>query len=265
MQINLSGMTILFDDIVFGPVNSRRFGISLGMNLLPVSYKYCTFNCVYCECGWTFDQSKSKIKLPTRIDIITALEARLKEMLKSNQTPDNITFAGNGEPTVHPEFDKIIDDTIELRNQYFPETGIAVLSNASQLHKPKVFNALNKIEHNVLKLDSVIEETFQMINQPAPGIKIEKIIEQIKAFDGNQVVQTLFIRGTHNGRQFDNTTEKEVNSWLNTLLEIRPKYVMIYPIERDTPLHSLEKITETELNAIANRVEDAGIHAKVYN
>lgn len=265
MQINLSVMTILFDDIVFGPVNSRRFGISLGMNLLPVSYKYCTFNCVYCECGWTFDQSAKKIRLPSREDVFTALETQLKKMAETGQVPDNITFAGNGEPTVHPEFDKIIDDTIILRDRWFPEAGVAVLSNASQIHKQRVFDALNKIENNVLKLDSAVEETFQLINQPAAGVTLKKIIENLKKFDGNHVIQTLFIRGTHEGKSFDNTTANEIEMWLKVLVDIKPKYVMLYPIERDTPLHSLEKISQEELRAIAQQVEAKGLVARVYD
>ncbi len=258
-------MTILFEEIVFGPVKSRRFGVSLGMNLLPVDYKYCTFNCVYCECGWTFKHRKQKVQFPSREQVYKALELRLKEMQLEGRKPDNITFAGNGEPTVHPGFDKIIDDTILLRDRYFPGSGISVLSNASQIHKQKVFNALNKIDNNVLKLDTVFEDTFKLINQPAPGIRLDKIIERLKAFDGNQIIQTLFIRGSYRGNKIDNTTDREINAWIETLLEIQPKYVMIYPIERDTPIDTLEKIPRGELDDIARRVEKAGISTKVYD
>jgi wyosine [tRNA(Phe)-imidazoG37] synthetase (radical SAM superfamily) len=258
-------MTILFNDIVFGPVKSRRFGVSLGMNLLPVDFKYCTFNCVYCECGWTFQSSAQKITLPSREQVFQALERRLQEMKEKGIRPDHITFAGNGEPTVHPDFHKIIDDTIKLRDRIFPDTEITVLSNASQIHKKKVFDALNKIENNVLKLDSVFEGTFQKINQPAPGLQLKSIIENIKKFDGNQIIQTLFIRGTFQGQTLDNTTEKEIQAWLSVLQDIGPKYVMIYPIERDTPINTLEKIPKVELEHIAQRVEKVGISIKVYD
>jgi wyosine [tRNA(Phe)-imidazoG37] synthetase (radical SAM superfamily) len=257
--------TFLFDDIVFGPVNSRRFGVSLGINLLPAGYKFCTFNCIYCECGWTFREQSKKHPLPKRIEIYQQLNRVLEKMKIDNNIPDNITFAGNGEPTIHPQFAAIIDDTIELRNKYFPELSISVLSNSTMLHKKDVFNALHKIENNVLKLDTAIEETFRILNQPYAKTALRTIIENIKRFNGNQVIQTLFIRGKFNGRIIDNTTDDEVNAWLEVLNEIKPKYVMIYPIARDTPVKGLEKITRSELDSIANRVEGIGIPTKTYD
>lgn len=257
-------MTFLFDEIVFGPVKSRRFGVSLGLNLLPLNYKYCTFNCIYCECGWSNKESSKKINLPTRKEIKAALDQRLKEMKNRDEVPDNLTFAGNGEPTIHPEFEGIIDDTIELRYKYFPEAEITVLSNATLLHKEPVFRALNKVENNVLKLDSVIEETFRKINQPAPSIKLKNIIRDIKRFDGNQIIQTLFLRGNYDGDFIDNTTDLEVDSWLKVLTEIQPKYVMIYPIERDTAASDIEKVSKEELEKVAKKVEAAGIKTKLY-
>ncbi len=257
-------MTFLFDEIVFGPVKSRRFGVSLGMNLLPVNYKYCTFNCIYCECGWTFKNNAEKIKLPTREDIRQELEKRLLEMKAKGTAPDNITFAGNGEPTVHPKFAGIIDDTIALRDNFFPNAEITVLSNSTLLHKKSVFDALNKVDNNVLKLDSAITKTFKDLNLPAPGITLDSIVENIKKFDGNHVIQTLFIRGYHNGEFIDNTTNKEVDAWLKLLDVIKPKYVMLYPIERDTAAESLEKISLQELEGIAEKVEKIGIKTKLY-
>ncbi|MCF8369378.1 MAG: radical SAM protein [Bacteroidales bacterium] len=257
-------MTFLFEDIIFGPVKSRRFGVSLGVNLLPVNFKYCTFNCIYCECGWTQKKQSEKIKLPTRDEVKQSLQHKLQAMKEGGDAPDNITFAGNGEPTIHPEFDGIIDDTIELRNLYFPKAKVTVLSNATLLHKKKVFAALNKVDNNVLKLDSVIEETFQAINQPASSIKVKTIIEQIKRFDGNQVIQTLFMRGVFDGKKIDNTKDVEVNAWLKVLKDINPQYVMIYPVERDTAAEGIEKIPKHELRVIADKVEKAGIKTKVY-
>lgn len=257
-------MTFLFDEIVFGPLKSRRFGVSLGVNLLPLNYKYCTFNCIYCECGWSNKKNAEKIVLPKRAEIKTILERRLKEMKNRNEAPDNITFAGNGEPTIHPEFEGVIEDTLILRNKYFPEAEITVLSNATLLHKDPVFRALNKVDNNVLKLDSVIEETFRKINQPAPSIKPKNIIRNIKKFGGNQVIQTLFLKGTFNGGYIDNTTELEVNAWVDVLKDISPRYVMIYPIERDTAASNIEKVSKEELQEIANKVEKAGIKTKLY-
>jgi len=257
-------MTFLFDEIVFGPVKSRRFGVSLGMNLLPTNYKYCTFNCIYCECGWTFKNNAEKIKLPSREEIRSELDNRLQKMKVEGTAPDNITFAGNGEPTVHPHFSGIIDDTIELRNNYFPKAEITVLSNSSLLHKKTVFDALNKVDNNVLKLDSVIEETFENLNLPAPGIKLDSIIQNIKKFKGNQIIQTLFVRGKNNGQFVDNTTDLEIDAWLKVLNDIKPKYVMLYPIDRDTAAKGLEKISTEELESIAEKVEKIGIKTKIY-
>jgi wyosine [tRNA(Phe)-imidazoG37] synthetase (radical SAM superfamily) len=257
-------MTFLFDEIVFGPVKSRRFGVSLGINLLPVNFKYCTFNCIYCECGWTFKKNKEDIKLPKREEIKNELSLRLNKMKAHGEAPDNITFAGNGEPTIHPEFAGIIDDTIQLRNTLFPKAEITVLSNSTLLHKKHVFDALNNVDNNVLKLDSAISKTFKSLNMPAPGISLDSIIENIKKFDGNQVIQTLFIRGFHNGELIDNTTEEEIKAWLKVLNEIKPKYVMLYPIERDTAAEGLEKISKEELTVIASKVENLGIKTKIY-
>lgn len=257
-------MTFLFDEIVFGPVTSRRFGVSLGMNLLPVDYKYCTFNCIYCECGWTFKNNAEKIKLPKRDEIKIELDKRLQAIKKEGTAPDNITFAGNGEPTVHPQFAEIIDDTIELRDIYFPKAEITVLSNSTLLHKKSVFEALNKVDNNVLKLDSAITKTFKNLNLPAPGITLDSIVENIKNFDGNQVIQTLFIRGNHNGEFIDNTSNEEVAAWLKLIEEIKPKYVMLYPIDRDTAAEGLEKVALMEIESIAKKVEEAGIKTKIY-
>lgn len=256
--------TFLFDDIVFGPVKSRRFGVSLGINLLPVGYKFCTFNCIYCECGWTFKEDASKHPLPTREEIYKRLDDVLSKMKNHETPPDNITFAGNGEPTIHPQFAKIIDDTVHLRNLYFPEAEITVLSNSTMLHKKPVFDALNKIENNVLKLDTVNEKTFRSLNLPYANTSLQTIIENIKRFNGNQVIQTLFIRGKYGDKVIDNTTDKEINAWLDVLKEIKPKYVMIYPIDRDTPVSELEKIPKNKLDDISKRVEAIGIKTKTY-
>ncbi|MCB0805882.1 MAG: radical SAM protein [Bacteroidales bacterium] len=256
-------MTILFNDIVFGPVKSRRFGVSLGVNLLPADYKYCTFDCIYCECGWSKQQEK-KSKLPSRQSVYDALETRLIHMIKKGEKPDNLTFAGNGEPTIHPEFAGIIDDTIKLRNKYVRSAEVTVLSNSSLLHKSTVFDALNKVDNNVLKLDSAVEKTFRLINRPPAGLSLQSIIENISRFNGNQVIQTLFMRGEVNGGFIDNTTHAEVEEWINVLIEIQPKYVMIYPIERDTAARGIEKIPLEELALIAKKVNNKGIQTKVY-
>jgi len=255
--------TFLFDDIIFGPVKSRRLGVSLGINLLPTDYKFCTFNCVYCECGWTLKADK-KIKLPTADEVKTALESVLKEYAEQGKEINAITFAGNGEPTIHPDFNQVIEDTIEARNMWMPDADIAVLSNASQLNKTKVTEALQKVDRNILKLDAGTEKTYQLINMAQSHLKFDKIVDYLKAFEGNLIIQTLFIRGEHKGEKFDNTTEEEVQAWLELLKEIKPQSVMLYPIERDTPEEKLVKVDTATIEAIAEKVEALGIPTEVY-
>ena len=144
--------TILYDQIVFGPIHSRRLGISLGMNLLPTDGKICSFDCLYCECGFNKDR-KTNHRMPTREEVREALKERLTRMQAEGIAPDVITFAGNGEPTLHPDFESIIADTIATRDSFFPKAKIAVLSNATQLHKESVVRALSRVEDNILKFD----------------------------------------------------------------------------------------------------------------
>jgi len=254
----------LFDDLIFGPVYSRRLGVSLGINLLPVNNKYCNFNCVYCECGWTEKDNGIKIVLPKRTNFKTQLEDKLKELQGTVNEPDAITFAGNGEPTIHPDFAGIIDDTIEARDLYAPKAAISILSNASMLHKPKVTAALKKVDKNIQKLDSGIESTFHIINQASSGLTLDKIIDNLISFEGKLIIQTLFVRGEYNGNIVDNTTNEELEAWLKVLTRINPEYVMIYGIDRGTPAKELEKVPEDELKAIAKKVEELGISTKVY-
>ncbi len=254
----------LFDELIFGPVHSRRLGVSLGINLLPTDNKYCNFNCIYCECGWTTKSKGVKIVLPKREKFKTKLENKLKELQGTVNEPDAITFAGNGEPTIHPKFAEIIDDTIEARDNYAPKAKISILSNASMLHKPSVTNALKKVDNNILKLDSAIESTFININQAQSGITLDKIMKGLLAFDGKLIIQTLFFRGEYDGKIIDNTTNVEIDAWLEAIKKINPEYVMLYPIDRGTPAKNLEKIPKSELETIATRVEQIGVKAKVY-
>ncbi len=255
--------TFLFDQIVFGPIKSRRLGVSLGVNLLPTDCKVCNFNCIYCECGWNTPESIKNHKLPSRFDVYQSLEKKLQEMLEKNEKPDVITFAGNGEPTIHPTFSSIIDDTIELRNQYFPKAKISVLSNSTMIHKIHVVEALKKIDQNILKLDSAIYNTVLQMNQPSGKLDLEQLFVNLKEFNGSLIIQTLFTKGMHNGRMVDNTTDLELTEWAKIIKEIAPEKVMIYTIERNTPLSGLQKISEEELNTIAKRITQLGIEVQV--
>jgi wyosine [tRNA(Phe)-imidazoG37] synthetase (radical SAM superfamily) len=256
--------TFLFDEIIFGPVKSRRLGVSLGINLLPTKKKICNFNCIYCECGWTNDLETAVNRLPGRKEVYIALDRKLSEMKDKKQAPDVITYAGNGEPTLHPEFPGIIDDSIALRDKYFPKARIAVLSNATNIAKPEIKAALLKVDQNILKLDSAIDSTIIIHNQPRVTMKAEDLINNLAGFDGRVIIQTLFLRGSHKGITVDNTTPAEIDAWLKALEKIKPSEVMIYTISRDTPDGAtLVKVPMHELKAIASRVDSMGIKTAV--
>jgi wyosine [tRNA(Phe)-imidazoG37] synthetase (radical SAM superfamily) len=255
--------TFLFDQIIFGPIKSRRLGVSLGVNLLPTDSKVCSFDCIYCECGWTPKKREQKAVLPTREQVRSEMQKKLTNMIECNELPDVITFAGNGEPTLHPEFEGIIDDAIELRNQLSPNARIAVLSNATMLHKASAIRALLKVEDNIQKLDSGFEETIRRIDCPASHFSLKTVVENLKKFQGKVIIQTLFLRGIHQGEIIDNTTEAELAEWMKLVQEIKPSQVMIYTIARDTPAEGLEKINLKELEKIAERVRIAGFKVSV--
>ncbi len=256
--------TFLFDEIIFGPVKSRRLGVSLGINLLPVKRKICNFNCIYCECGWTKDIENAVNKLPGREEVYNALDKKLSEMKVKGQSPDVITYAGNGEPTLHPEFPGIIDDSITLRDKYFPKAKIAVLSNSTTINNRLIKAALLKVDMNILKLDSAIGSTVKIHNQPRGNFNIEKVIDDLAAFNGKVIIQTLFLRGLYNNNVIDNTTPAEISAWIEAIRRIKPSEVMIYTISRDTPDGGkLIKVPEKELKEIAALVEKLGIKTKV--
>lgn len=253
---------MLFNETIFGPIHSRRLGASLGVNLLPVNAKICSFDCIYCECGFNFTHGEARI--PTRIEVAQLLEEKLKTLVANGEPLDVITFAGNGEPTLHRDFNTIIDDTIRLRNQYFPNAKVTVLSNATRIHKPKVHEALLMVDNNILKLDSAIQTTAQLINQPnTPTFSIEETICQLEKFNGRVIIQTLFFSGDYNEHHIDNTTEAEIVAWLSALNRIRPQQVMIYSLDRATPAKNLKKADAETLSTIARRVEALGIATQV--
>ncbi len=255
--------TFLFDEIIFGPVQSRRLGVSLGINLLPNDYKFCNFDCIYCECGYTIKDKYKKHPFHPREEVKRKLNDTLYNMLQNGTPPDVITFAGNGEPTLHPDFEQIIDDTIALRNQYFPEAKIAVLSNATTAHKENVMRALLKVDENILKLDSAFDATVQVINRPPKSFSVKKLVSDFQNYNGQLTVQTMFLKGQYQNQLIDNTTDKEINAWLDLIAQIKPKQVMIYTIARDTPSQDLEKISAEKLYEIAEKVKKAGFDVQV--
>ena len=247
---------MLFDSIVYGPIRSRRLGVSLGMNLMPTTAKLCTFDCVYCECGW--NQPVSHPALPTRQEVREALASRLGAL--SPNSLDVITFSGNGEPTLHPDFLGIIQDTCALRDQYCPKAKISVLSNSTQLGRPDVVKALRMCDNRILKLDSAINTTMRLIDQPVnPKLTVEQIEQWLSLFNGDFTLQTCFLRGEYHEQIIDNTTPEELFAWYAAVERLHPKQVMIYVIDRATPLQTLSKIPAHEMETIAAPLREKGI------
>ena len=241
---------MLFNSIVYGPIRSRRLGISLGVNLMPTTAKLCSFDCVYCECGW--NQSVMNPQLPTREQVYKALSTQLSSL--------NITFSGNGEPTMHPDFLRIIQDTCALRDQYCPSAKVSVLSNSTQLGRKDVVEALRLCDNRILKLDSAIDSTMRLIDQPVNHqLTVAQVIEWLRVFNGDFILQTCFLRGENHGLVIDNTTPHELEAWYQAVDILHPKQVMIYVIDRATPLQTLEKIPAEQMQSIAQPLRDKGI------
>lgn len=245
--------TFLFDSIIIGPIHSRRLGSSLGVNLLAPDAKLCNFNCIYCECGWNGASVKKGAFNPAEV-VITSLEQKLLEMAQEGKQPDVITFAGNGEPTMHPEFNRIIDATLSLRDTYAPKTQVAVLSNATMIGRDAIRSALLSVDRNILKFDSAIDQTVQQINQPQNDRTVAQTVDLLQEFQGCLVIQTMLLRGSYDGHTIDNTTPKEVEAYLNAIRQIGPAEVMLYTIDRNTPADDLQKVSYEEMEAIAERI-----------
>ena len=262
--------TIIYPSPIFGPVHSRRLGISLGINLLPADGKVCSFNCIYCECGFNEDH-RPTLPMPTRREVGEKLERNLQEMAAEGRLPDVLTFAGNGEPTCHPHFAEIIDDTIGLRDRYCPQAKVCVLSNSTMIHRQEVHDALMRVDDNILKLDTVNPQYISRVDCPNDSYNVRDIIERMKAFHGHIIIQTIFMRGavlpdtpSKNGtapepESVDNTGEEYVGPWLEAVKEIAPQQVMVYTIDRETPTQGLLKVSHEQLDAIRDRVIALGI------
>ena len=251
------------EETVFGPIFSRRLGSSLGINLLPEKGKICNFDCIYCECGWNRDGRNDTV-LPTAAKVRTDLERMLKKLSTplsqgrgagGEATPvDSITFSGDGEPTLNPEFPQIIDDTLRLRDQYYPQAKVSVLSNATRVHIPEVFNALRRVDNPIMKIDAPTNELASMINNPAPGYDVQRVIEALKKFEGNFVLQTCMLRG--NG--FDSSAPEVVGPMMDIVRLLRPREWMVYTIDRPTPMQGLQKFSPQEMKALVQPIINEG-------
>lgn len=247
-----------FGDIVFGPIHSRRLGSSLGVNLLPAGGKLCNFDCIYCECGWNRDGRDDR-KLPGLDDVRNALEVRIKSCHEEGIAIDSITFSGNGEPTLHPDFPEIVDITLKLRDLYYPEAKVSVLSNATMLDREDVLQSLKKVDNPILKLDALTEDDAAIINRPSGHYSVAEVIEGMKRFDGNFVLQTMFLRGAG----ADVSGPVRLESWLNTVRELRPREIMVYTLDRETPEKGLEKLTVEEMGILVKPLRDEGFNVRI--
>jgi wyosine [tRNA(Phe)-imidazoG37] synthetase (radical SAM superfamily) len=258
--------TFLFDSIIVGPIKSRRLGKSLGVNLLPINCKLCNFDCIYCECGWNADGNpeKAQLRFNAAEEVHAELEKRLQELQAENNLPDAITFAGNGEPTMHPHFAQVVDEAMALRNRYAPQAKVCVLTNATLIRRPSVLSALKKVDRAMLKLDSGFDRTVKILNNPQGSFSVAQLVEGMRAFGDKLIVQTMFLRGAYNGATVDNTTPEEVEQWLKILKELKPRAVTMYTIDRETPAAGLQKISPEKMEEIAAKVRALGIIADVH-
>ncbi|MBR6415537.1 MAG: radical SAM protein [Bacteroidales bacterium] len=246
------------EELVFGPIRSRRLGSSLGINLLPTEGKLCNFDCIYCECGWNKDGTGDR-RLPTAADLEKALREKLSAC-RANGTPiDSITFSGDGEPTLNPDFAKIIDITVALRDEYYPEAVVSVLSNATKAGRPSVFEALKKVDNPILKIDAPTAELAAKINRPQCEYSVEKIVEDLEKFEGNFVLQTMFLRSP----DFDSSSPEVLNGWMDIVRRLRPREIMVYTIDRETPMKGLEKFTVEEMRSLLQPLFDEGFTIQI--
>ena len=256
--------TFLWESIAFGPIHSRRLGHSLGINLMPVDEKICTFNCLYCECGWTLEKNLNA-RAPYPLEtVMEAIEHKLAECACIGTPVDGITFSGNGEPTLYPWFDQVIDRLLQLRDQFYPHAVITCLSNATQLCRPEIVEALKRIENPMLKLDAGSQEMLDIVNAPIVPVDIEQVTDQLCSFNGNLVIQTMFLSGEQDGKVFDNSVEPEWSQWLARIRRIRPKRIVIYSLDRETPALQLHKFDKPYLDGIVKKLREEGFNAAAY-
>lgn len=248
-----------FDEIVFGPITSRRLGSSLGVNLLPSKGKLCNFDCIYCECGWNKDGVEDRTPLPSFNDIKTALTERISSLSESGVAVDSITFSGNGEPTIHPDFPEIVDVVLALRNRFYPKAKVSVLSNATMLGKERVREALKRIDNPILKIDASTDELISMINKPVGSYRLEDTVAWMKEFNGDFILQTMFLQSD----EFDLSQKEQLEGWMNIVRTLRPREIMVYTIDRETPDKSLKKYTVEQMKAFVAPLVDEGFSIQI--
>ena len=256
MTLNVSAM--LREETVFGPIHSRRLGSSLGINLLPVNGKICSFDCIYCECGWNRDGKDDK-RLPSAAEVRSALQDKLSALMLEGVRIDSITFSGDGEPTLNPEFPRIIDDTLRLRDVFYPDAMVSVLSNATRVHVPEVFEALRKVDNPIMKIDAPTDELVRLIDNPAPGYSLARTIEALRRFEGDFVLQTMFLRSP----DFDSSSPEVLDGWKAIVRDLRPRKIMVYTIDRPTPMQGLEKFSVELMRSLVSDLIEEGFNIDI--
>ena len=246
------------EETVFGPIKSRRLGNSLGINLLPRKGKLCNFDCIYCECGWNRDGRDDRT-LPSGREVSEALNTALAECRVKGTPIDSITFSGDGEPTLHPEFPFIVDEVIRLRDRYFPESKVTVLSNATQVHRPEILQALCKVDNPIMKIDAALTAGAKLINRPATGYSVESVVEALKGFEGNFILQTMFLRSS----DYDSSKPAAVAAWMDIVRDLHPREVMVYTIDRETPQEGLQKFSVEEMRNLVKPLIDEGFSVQI--
>lgn len=246
------------EETVFGPIHSRRLGRSLGINLLPVKGKICNFDCIYCECGWNRD-GRGDTVLPTAAKVRADLEDKLTALMLEGVPIDSITFSGDGEPTLNPEFPRIIDDTLFLRDAYYPGAKVSVLSNATRIHLPEVFEALRKVDNPILKIDAPTDALVARINNPAPGYSLERVIKALERFEGNFILQTMFLKS----KDFDSSSPEVLDGWMEIVRHLKPRQVMVYTIDRPTPEEELEAFPVERMHDLVRPLIEEGFNIDI--
>lgn len=247
------------EEVVFGPIRSRRLGTSLGINLLPRNGKICNFDCIYCECGWNKD-GRGDSSIPSAAAVRSALEDRLTELLLEGKSIDSITFSGDGEPTLNPEFPRIVEDTLQLRDAFFPSAKVSVLSNSTRVHIPEIFDALRKVDNPIMKLDAPTDELAARINKPAPGYDVSSVVEALSRFEGDFVLQTMFLRS----KDFDTSSDEILKPWMDIVRALKPREIMAYTVDRPTPREGLKKISIEEMTGLLKPLIDEGFNVRMY-
>ena len=246
------------ETLVFGPIHSRRLGSSLGINLLPQQGKICNFDCIYCECGWNKD-GRGDRQLPTAEDLRQTLTAKLQQCLADGTPIDSITFSGDGEPTLNPDFAAIIDITLELRDRYYPDAKVSVLSNATRIGREDVFQALRKVDNPILKIDAPTAALAAKINQPQCDYDVDQVVEDLRRFEGDFVLQTMFLVSP----EFDSSSPEVLQGWMRIVRELRPREIMVYTIDRETPMKGLQKMTVDQMRELVQPLLDEGFRIQI--